>query len=482
MTCFTLGPIHIITCLPSYNITASTTLINEGETVQFTITTQNIPDGTILFYRLIGITGSITDNDFIQSNLVSQLKPITINNNTATFSVTARDDAIVEGTESFRALLITDCQNTQVANSSTITLSDAPLPAAAELFDSFILQRQYLHCAWKDNRLAVGHTAFPNPFTSQTKSGFVLESGTTNLSKIVDLNSYEFVDNPLSHQEGVTVMWTKDFLAINRNWYRQSNFFKFPITGPQSSTFLRNAVKGGRTHNGYVIDANYAIANEVNNNIQSTNTGSGAGPATVHPEEPIVLNAITGGFRWRNIVTQTTTGTISFPLGIDGQIKEPTSMQFTRDGKFLLVQTSMASNASIPDQDSNLLVYECTVTNGAATFTLRGHPQIDKVGLTGTNNYFGNNFSNSSFDNLLEIGNRLASFSYRYYSLNESGILSYNSQLTDYFHDGGAEQDIGRSVTLQNGPTVAIREDDSQIAYCLNTNDSFSGVYVFNIL
>ena len=86
---------------PTYSIAAVTnnpgfpTVIREGQyTATFTVTTTNVPNGTVLYWTTNG-TG-ITAADFADNTLTGS---VTINNNTATFSRSARADLLTEGSE-----------------------------------------------------------------------------------------------------------------------------------------------------------------------------------------------------------------------------------------------------------------------------------------------------------------------------------------------------------------------------------------------
>lgn len=82
---------------PTYKITPNVLGVNEGESVRFTITTSDVQDGTIIYWRTIPSTG-LTEADFDDVILSGA---VVISNNTATLTRTIRADYTAEGPESF---------------------------------------------------------------------------------------------------------------------------------------------------------------------------------------------------------------------------------------------------------------------------------------------------------------------------------------------------------------------------------------------
>jgi len=116
-------------------ISESTTSIDEGSNVVFTIDTSSsattVPDGTVLNWDLENIsttTGYWNNTDIIEgfANTVS------IVSNTATVTITANTDAFTEGSESFR-LRLKDTYGTYIANSNTVTINDTSTGTAETL-------------------------------------------------------------------------------------------------------------------------------------------------------------------------------------------------------------------------------------------------------------------------------------------------------------------------------------------------------------
>lgn len=111
------GGLYQSSSAPGYTMNQSTTSLNEGETVTFTITTTNVQDNTTVFYNT---TGTVEASDFTDGVLSG---PITITNNSASFTRTLVNDFTVgEGAENFTITLSES--GSVVATGNQITVAD----------------------------------------------------------------------------------------------------------------------------------------------------------------------------------------------------------------------------------------------------------------------------------------------------------------------------------------------------------------------
>ena len=102
---------------PTYSVSESSTNVNEGDTVTFTITTTNVPNGTSLYWNT---TGTVEAEDFSDNTLTGVTS---VNNNTATITRTIRNDySVSEGAENF-ALQISEA-GVLVVTSNTVNVAD----------------------------------------------------------------------------------------------------------------------------------------------------------------------------------------------------------------------------------------------------------------------------------------------------------------------------------------------------------------------
>ena len=104
---------------PSYNLTASTTSINENATVTFNLSLVDIGDGTF-YWRAEGT--NITTADFTGGAITGS---VTTSGGSAQISLTTVQDTTTEGNEPFAMKIYTDSGYTNlVATSPTVTISD----------------------------------------------------------------------------------------------------------------------------------------------------------------------------------------------------------------------------------------------------------------------------------------------------------------------------------------------------------------------
>jgi len=109
---------------PSYTIGVSTTTVNEGGSVNFTINTINVGDGTTLYYST---GGSMEAADFSNNSLTGSFNIVGTGATTgiATVTRTIANDINTEDTESFTFVIRTgSTSGPVVATSSTITVAD----------------------------------------------------------------------------------------------------------------------------------------------------------------------------------------------------------------------------------------------------------------------------------------------------------------------------------------------------------------------
>jgi hypothetical protein len=116
----TSSTIDITDVVPTFSAAVSSTTVNEGGSITFTISGTNIPDGT--YHRTIeGVSGTISSSDF--SSSINDT--FTISNNSGSFTITLADDLETEGEEKFKVRIRRDsATGTIVATSSDITIND----------------------------------------------------------------------------------------------------------------------------------------------------------------------------------------------------------------------------------------------------------------------------------------------------------------------------------------------------------------------
>jgi len=110
---------------PVYAISASTSSVNEGSSVTFTVTTTNVDSGTTLYWSTNTVSGTVNTSDFSDSATSGSF---TITSGSGTVTRTLANDATTEGSESFQLQIRTgSTSGTIVATSSTVTIGDTSL-------------------------------------------------------------------------------------------------------------------------------------------------------------------------------------------------------------------------------------------------------------------------------------------------------------------------------------------------------------------
>ena len=121
----------------TYALSSSISSVNEGGSVQFTVTTKNVKAGERVIYSITGETGDITLNDFSPKQLSGDLS--VDSNGLATVSVGIATDQLTEGTEAFiftaannsTRVSINDISRNFVINPSVNSVADEKFTATA---------------------------------------------------------------------------------------------------------------------------------------------------------------------------------------------------------------------------------------------------------------------------------------------------------------------------------------------------------------
>jgi hypothetical protein len=116
--------------VPVYGVTASSSSINEGTAVTYTITTQYVLDGTVLYWTTSGTTVAADFSDGVNSGSIA------ITSDAGTLTKTLLSDVSTEGSETIIIQIRTgSTSGTVVGTSNTVTV---PLSvfATAILFPS----------------------------------------------------------------------------------------------------------------------------------------------------------------------------------------------------------------------------------------------------------------------------------------------------------------------------------------------------------
>ena len=117
----TSSQITVNDVVASFSVVESTTTVNEGGTVTFTVSGSNIPNGTY-YYSIEQESGIIAASDFNPASLTGSFN---ISSNSGTFTITIADDFTTDGIDSFSVdVRRSSVTGTVVASSNIITIND----------------------------------------------------------------------------------------------------------------------------------------------------------------------------------------------------------------------------------------------------------------------------------------------------------------------------------------------------------------------
>ena len=106
---------------PTVNVAESSTSVDEGGSVTFTISGSNIPDGTY-YYTIYEEDGTIASTDFNPANLNGSFS---VSNNNGSITITIAEDITSEGPDQFKIQIRTgSISGTVIAESNAITIND----------------------------------------------------------------------------------------------------------------------------------------------------------------------------------------------------------------------------------------------------------------------------------------------------------------------------------------------------------------------
>lgn len=114
--------ITVVDTIPTYSVIPSTTSINEGSSVTFTVTTSGVPNGTVLYWTALQVSGTLSASDFTDAAVSGSF---TVNNNTGTIIRTISADRSTESIDIFQIeIRRSSITGTVIATSDSVTIND----------------------------------------------------------------------------------------------------------------------------------------------------------------------------------------------------------------------------------------------------------------------------------------------------------------------------------------------------------------------
>ena len=197
----------------AWSVTSDENIVSEGETVTFTISTLNIPDGTNFKYQLVG---TITESDVVGARLESTVdfdaKPLQVIDSQCVVPITMASDGEIEGSEYFDFTIVSyftsDGTEVPVTGASTLVYVTSETTSVEDP-DTDVTAPSYFVSTDK-LEYSEGETIIYSIETSNVPNGTVLQYtlyGTGINTQDFDNNSlfgtFEVVDNTSTVYVGI---------------------------------------------------------------------------------------------------------------------------------------------------------------------------------------------------------------------------------------------------------------------------------------
>jgi hypothetical protein len=181
------GGLVAVSNAPTYTMTQDVTSLDEGQTVTFTVTTTDVPDGTSLVYVISG-SPNFNYEDLTSSTLSGS---VAINNNTGTIQLTTSlDYTTTEGVEYFE-LKLKDASGIIRATSSNIFINDSSTATYAIGINSIYNENDTLVCIVSTTGIPDNTTLYWDVDTSTVDSYDFSGSLSGNISIVNNLASFQ---------------------------------------------------------------------------------------------------------------------------------------------------------------------------------------------------------------------------------------------------------------------------------------------------
>lgn len=211
--------------------------VDEGTTGYFKVTTANIPNGTVVYPKLIG--GTLSANDYTNTGA----NGITIQNNVATFQITFTADQVTDGETEYGELVVQYPNGTTKNSYGNIFVSDTSIPAASYAITKAVPSGTTAN---------EGTAAYFYLTTNQTANLYWVLEGTGITNDDIDYaGAYDAEGNYYSYgpdRAGI----------INSTYYQLSIQFKNDVKTEGNETLIVN-IKTGSTTGQVVASASVII-------------------------------------------------------------------------------------------------------------------------------------------------------------------------------------------------------------------------------
>lgn len=347
-----------LTPQPIYSLSANVTEIVEGQSVTFTLNTQNVSPNSTYYWKT---TGNVTADDF--EGLFGQgevFGELTTNNNTGQFTLQTREDYTGDPNETFIIQMFTDSNRTnEIATSQVITIREktysiTPNTTSVNEGGSVIFT---INTSYVNNGTRLYWTTFDggginsDDFTDFTLSGFVdINNSTGTITRTIreDFTTEGVNRFRIQLRDGSTsgpILVTSQEVTINDTSLTPQPTYQ--ITGPNaqfslnegdSGTFVitTNNVPNGTNLQWYITPGNNTTLADFSNPVSGT----------------VTIQNGTASFTIFTVADQSTEGTQYFLIDVerDGVIVVSTPVITLNDTSQDPVQTIYTYSFNASDQ------------------------------------------------------------------------------------------------------------------------------------
>ena len=388
------------TSVPVYEVTPSSTNVDEGSTISFTVNTENAGIGTTLYYgTLVGAAGSsATSNDLdALTGSFTVVGDGTATGGIGTVTRTIASDLLIEGPETFRLVIRTDSTSgTAVTFTSDVTINDLVPSATVGVSTTSVNEGQSVE-------FTVNTTNVPNGSTLYFSSGGSAEAA-------------DFTDNTLTGSFNVVgtgsstgiATFTRTLVAEGPGTEGSENFNIVIRNGSTSGAALTTTPS--ITINDVIPSYNItpsvstvAEGDSVTFTINTTNVGDGT--QLYWREQGSASSSDWVGGSSGNFFVNNNVGIVTITTRLDWNNETENIILSIRTGSTSGTITTTSSAVTITDTaPSNVTVTASSTTvneGGSVTFTINGTNIPDSgsyrayvIGSAGTPDDFTNTGTN----------------------------------------------------------------------------------------
>jgi hypothetical protein len=197
---------------PTYALSVSPSTANEGASFTFTVSTTNVPSGTVLYWTA---SGTVNSNDFTDSAMQGT---VVISGNSTTIVRTTVNDLATEGNETFTLSLRTGSTNGTIVATRAVTINDTSSTTGAtciSVIDETSVNLTTIRTEWNDFR-----TNYPN-------RKFYLLRPDTNTTTVDTKLPAEFKSDPLAFGP-IQVSRDNGSVSTRSDWFALCNLGSLP--------------------------------------------------------------------------------------------------------------------------------------------------------------------------------------------------------------------------------------------------------------